>query len=87
MFEYIIAGALAGIGYGLVGYYQNKQEYAEEFDIRYIVPTVAGSAFFGAAAAYLGQDISVIATSAIGVAVTQTLRHAWNAWLIKKGDA
>jgi hypothetical protein len=73
MIEGLIGGAIAGIGYGIVGYVKNKEDF-EDFDWKQFGSTVLGSAFIGAYAFYVGAGIDVVSAGAIGVVVTQAAK-------------
>jgi len=74
--ETILYSAVAGGIYAFVGYFKNKrrEEYFEGFDLGGFLSTVVGSAVIGGISAYAGVAPDAIASSAIGVAVYQTLR-------------
>lgn len=76
MIEGLIAGAIAGAAYGIISYAKTQDE--NTFDFNYLLPTIVGTAAIGAYAQYSGLAIDVLATSAIGLAVTQTARKLWN---------
>lgn len=81
MIEGIIAGAVAGAGYGIISFVKNRKEDDwEEFDWNLFIPSVVGSAVIGGYAYYAGGAIDVVASSAIGVVVTQAVRKLW-AWV------
>jgi len=70
--------AIAGAGYGLVGYFKNKKQenLFEGFDINTFIPTIVGSAVIGGGAAYSGVTYDVMSASMFGVVVYQFLRKA-----------
>ena len=75
IWEGLIAGAITGAAYGLISYAKGKDEF--DFDFNYMIPTVLGTAIIGAYAQYSGLSLDLLATSAIGLAVTQSARKLW----------
>jgi fluoride ion exporter CrcB/FEX len=73
--EILIAGAVAGAAYGIVGYVKNRPD--EDFDWNSFGITVFGSAVIGTYAYYSGLAIDPVASSAIGVVITQAARKLW----------
>lgn len=72
----IISGALAGLIYGGMGYFRNRNtaDMFDGFKWKSFGSTVVGSAVFGAFAAYSGLAYDEIAASAMGLAFTQFLK-------------
>lgn len=74
----IVGGAIAGTAYGILGYVRNNDDGLEEFDWHTFIPTVLGSAAIGGYAYYSGGAIDIIASSAIGVVITQAAKKLYD---------
>ena len=76
----IITGALAGLGYGLLGFGKNKRKKGNEFSLVKTIKPIVICAIVGGIAAYVGMDLSsmgVVMTSSIGISVTKVIDLLW----------
>ena len=80
MIEGLLSGLATGIAYGMAGYFKNKEEFVlEEFEWDKFLPTVIGTGLIGMAAFIMGGQIDIVASSAIGLVITQIVLKLWKA--------
>lgn len=68
----IVTGAVAGIGYGLFGYWRKP---ANTFSWASFLSTVLPAAAIGGVAGFYGEDFGVIEVGSIGVAITELVKN------------
>ena len=81
----IAGGAIAGAAYGIVGFVRNNEDGLEPFDWNAFIPTVIGSAAIGGYAFYSGGALDLVASSAIGVVITQAAKKLYDYARLKLG--
>lgn len=89
VFESIVAGAIAGASYGLLGYFKNKKaneviplftDPGFKFDWISILSSIAGAGLIGGLAAYLGQTPDFVRDGAFGLLLTQFIKKMVKSW-------
>jgi len=76
MYDHIIGGAIAGLGYSLLGYGKNLKEKEESFDWTKFGKSIVICTVVGGVTGYTGADFNAALTGSMGIAITSVVNNA-----------
>lgn len=78
MYEKIIAGVIAGVGYSIIGWKKTvDKDKKTKFEWLKLGQSVAICGIVGGFSGYTGQEFGILITGMVGVGVTKLVNSIW----------